>query len=396
MTTAQLARTLFALHDRVVVSRLTAATCRHGELHPLLEGVVNGAPMLFRQELLGHSLEGRTITRISFGSGPLSVLLWSQMHGDEPTATLALVDVFNFLLGEGRECVWVSEMLRAATVHCILMLNPDGAERCQRYTAAHIDINRDAVALASPEARVLKRAHEACGPAFALNLHDQDVSSAGNLPAVSALALLAPALDNENSVPAHRLRAMQLGALLVSALSPFVEGHIATYDDAFEPRAFGDRMQSWGTSTLLIESGHWPGDPGKGFIRKLNFVALLCAIKGIADRSYESAELLRYAELKPNGKKVFDLIIRDVTLRHASGWSHRVDLGLSVAPGQPDRFDPRRAPFLALVLKEIGDLSTHGALETVQASGRVLPASAVAIEMVLPRGDFLALLQEAP
>jgi hypothetical protein len=34
------------------------------------------------------------------GNGKKKVLLWTQMHGDEPTATMASFDMFNFLEGK--------------------------------------------------------------------------------------------------------------------------------------------------------------------------------------------------------------------------------------------------------------------------------------------------------
>jgi hypothetical protein len=42
---------------------------------------------LFTVEQLGESVEGRSIHHVRAGTGPMPVLLWSQMHGDEPTAT---------------------------------------------------------------------------------------------------------------------------------------------------------------------------------------------------------------------------------------------------------------------------------------------------------------------
>ncbi|MDQ3081861.1 MAG: hypothetical protein M3R07_06570, partial [Gemmatimonadota bacterium] len=46
---------------------------------------------------IGSSIQGRPIRAVTFGTGPTTVLLWSQMHGDEPTATAALFDVYEYL-----------------------------------------------------------------------------------------------------------------------------------------------------------------------------------------------------------------------------------------------------------------------------------------------------------
>ena len=45
----------------------------------------------------GESAQHREIYLIKWGAGKTKVFLWSQMHGDEPTATMALLDMFNFL-----------------------------------------------------------------------------------------------------------------------------------------------------------------------------------------------------------------------------------------------------------------------------------------------------------
>jgi len=56
------------------------------------------------------------------------------------------------------------------------MLNPDGAERFTRRTAQMIDMNRDASALATPEAKILKSTHDMYQPEYGFNLHDQETA----------------------------------------------------------------------------------------------------------------------------------------------------------------------------------------------------------------------------
>ena len=81
--------------------------------------------------------------------------MWSQMHGDEPTATSALFDLYEYLQRHRSE-PHVQRMLSALTVHIVPMLNPDGAERWQRRNVQGLDINRDALLLQSPEGQLLK------------------------------------------------------------------------------------------------------------------------------------------------------------------------------------------------------------------------------------------------
>ncbi|HEX5764207.1 MAG TPA: hypothetical protein VFY27_01470, partial [Woeseiaceae bacterium] len=51
----------------------------------------------FHTEQVGRSVEGRPLRHVSWGGGNTPVLLWSQMHGDESTASMAIADLFRFL-----------------------------------------------------------------------------------------------------------------------------------------------------------------------------------------------------------------------------------------------------------------------------------------------------------
>lgn len=388
MTTATQARQLYQEYGTYRIGALRPATCVHLTVTEELRQIVAGSGGLVAMDELGASLEGRSIYLLRAGRGPKTVLCWSQMHGDETTATMALCDILQFLSACGRERSWVSVMLEQITIAMIPMLNPDGAEAGRRVTAAQVDINRDARALMTPEARILRETHRALRPAFGFNLHDQEVRSVGSTKKVAALAFLAPSPDEKRSRPISRLRAMRVCALMARSLAPFAEGHIATFADGYEPRSFGDRMQSWGTSTVLIESGHWPKDREKNEIRRLNFVALLVAMRGIADGTYQDAELEHYHALKPNGTSVLDVIIRNVRLKHPSGWSMRADIGLSLEP-ETNRIgaDP-----LARIV-EVGDLHTYGALQTIEGSARRLAHSEVTVGRTIPLSALHDLLQ---
>jgi predicted deacylase len=106
------------------------------------------------------------------------------MHGDEPTATLAFLDILGILTGPGSRERWAKELLARTTVHAIPMLNPDGAERARRVNAAGIDINRDALALVSPEARILREAQRQLRPDCLQPA--RPLASAGPVPKVTA------------------------------------------------------------------------------------------------------------------------------------------------------------------------------------------------------------------
>jgi len=381
MTPAAIAQELYDGYGNFRLDHLTPASCVHTVLMNELEALQRTRDGLFSLSRIGESIESRSINLILAGTGPRRILLWSQMHGDEPTATLALLDILHLFTMRDRGS-WVNTLLQELTLCMIPLVNPDGAERRERRNAAGIDINRDARLAATPEAQTLLRAHQDLQPEFGFNLHDQDLNSAGSSPAVAALALLAPPADPERTITRARLKAMRIGALISRVLEPFASGHIARYDDTFEPRAFGDLFQGAGTSTLLIESGDWPGDPDKTFIRKLNTIAILTALHSIARRSYEDEDVDRYLHLPPNGKQVFDVLIRGLLLHHPNGWTSETDLGLL-----------RQRGTNLLTVKDVGDLNAHGALEITEVNGRSLPPALVRIGTTIEKSDLFDLLQ---
>ena len=130
---------------------------------------------IFNVEDAGKSLEGKTISLLSIGKGKTKVLIWSQMHGDESTATMALIDLFNFFEADDEFNDFRKELLKNLKIYFIPMLNPDGAEEFTRRNRLGVDLNRDALRLEFPESRILKTVRDTLKPKFAFNLHDQKI-----------------------------------------------------------------------------------------------------------------------------------------------------------------------------------------------------------------------------
>jgi murein tripeptide amidase MpaA len=71
---------------------------KHQDVERMLKALDDQFPQGFHYEKIGESVEGRSINLVTMGTGETKILLWSQMHGDEPTATAALFDIFYYLL----------------------------------------------------------------------------------------------------------------------------------------------------------------------------------------------------------------------------------------------------------------------------------------------------------
>src|SRR5687768_14113707 len=147
-TNAQTSAELVELWEREHVTNILPSNVRHADLKKYLEGLKK---LGLKVDEVGRSYANREIHQVEFGSGPLKVFLWSQMHGDEPTATSALIDMFT-VFQKNREKDWVKKIAAALTIRAVPMLNPDGAEFYQRRNLQGIDINRDARDLKTPEA----------------------------------------------------------------------------------------------------------------------------------------------------------------------------------------------------------------------------------------------------
>jgi hypothetical protein len=314
----------------------------------------------FHAEQIGRSVEGRPLRHVSWGGGNTRVLLWSQMHGDESTASMAIADLFRFL-GEHPQHPIVQHLRQDTTLHFLPVMNPDGAARFQRRNAQGIDINRDARALVTPEARALHALRERVKPDFGFNLHDQGVGTrVGDSDRGTAIALSAPAFNEARDVNATRARAIEVAVAIRTVLEPYISGHIATWDDTFNPRAFGDLTARAGVSTVLIESGGISGDSQKQRLRKLNFLALVGALDAIATGSYSGLPHEPYTELPENGKTWSDLKITGGTL---------------VLPGLPqakvDLLVDFERPLLERggTIADIGDMGDKRARRTIDASG---------------------------
>ncbi len=368
---------LYNSYEAYKVKEVASKRLKHSAMMNTLVSLQASMKSIFSIEQIGVSAEGRSINLLTLGSGKKKIFMWSQMHGDEPTATMGVLDMLSYI-GKNQTAVEVKKILSETTLLIIPMLNPDGAERFQRRSVHGIDINRDALQLQTNEARILKQTRDKYSPEFGFNLHDQEPRyTVGSTGKVATIALLAPAYDYAKSENAVRVRAKKVAAALVDIFTPFIDGHISRYDDSFEPRAFGDNIQKWGTSTVLIESGGSKGDPEKMSIRKLNCVALLGICYSIAAGDYEHADVSRYEQLPQNTKNLYDSIISGLTLTFANGVSPVVvDVGINTE----ESVNAMGVVQQMQKIVDIGDLSMHTSFQTVDATGKSADSSEITIE----------------
>ncbi|MBX0331617.1 peptidase M14 [Pontibacter sp. HSC-14F20] len=363
----ELGRHLYNSHNRYKEPALRHRRFRHRDIVPLIEQLQ--AKPLFDVQVAGHSVQGRSIYLIKVGTGKTKVLLWSQMHGDEPTATMALFDLLRFFNTSDELEPARKHMFEHLTLYLVPMLNPDGAELFNRRNAFGIDMNRDALRLQSPESELLKHLRDQLEPAFGFNLHDQSrYYTAGYTAHPATISFLAPAYDYDRNINTIRERAMRTIAGMDHVLQQFIPGQVAKFNDEHEPRAFGDNIQKWGTSVILVESGGQHGDPEKQQIRKLNFTAILSGLYLIAEDAYKAFELEGYNRIPENQRHLYDLVLRNVRYTD-NGRETLLDIGIN----RLEVDAPNHLGFYhSSAVEEIGDMSVFHGYEELDATGLTL------------------------
>lgn len=281
-----------------------------------------------KHRVIGESFLKQDIHCFTLGYGSIVITMWSQMHGDESTASAAVFDFINVLLRSKQASeanLHSSEVLcqnweEQFTIHICPMLNPDGANFSKRFNAQGIDINRDALALQSPEGNILNTLIEETKPHYAFNLHDQDpYYRCGHNAKPVTMAFLAPAYNEQKELNHPRQSAMHLIAEISKFLQVELNGQIAKYDDTFSERSFGDQIAAKGVSTILIESGYFVADETRQIARSANLVALVKSLSILAEQSSlfddkgEYSVPRVYAELPPNIENTWcDLLIKNL------------------------------------------------------------------------------------
>lgn len=355
---------LYNMYDNYREPSLNCRRIKHTDIMPLIEKLRHNGKFVVHK--LGESVEKRELFLIKIGTGKTKIFLWSQMHGDESTATMALFDIFNFFssndfLNEIRE-----KILSETTLYFLPMVNPDGAEVFQRRNSLEIDLNRDAIRLVSPEAEILMNTFDSLKADFGFNLHDQSTRySVGKDYKQATISFLAPAFNEQKEMSEKRERAVKVIGLLNQILQQFILGHIAKYSDEYEPRAFGDTFQKKGTSTILIESGGWKDDLEKQFVRKINFIGMLSAFLSIAKKSYTEIPTENYDAIPMNDKYLFDLLLKNIAVEK-NGQHIPVDIAINAAE---QNYDSSSAFTSFGLIEDIGDLSIFNGINEIDCSG---------------------------
>ena len=283
-----------------------------------LDPYLNDAARVSDIRQIGESVQGRPIKSITLGKGPIRIMMWSQMHGNESTTTKSVLDLANYLRA-GSDLA--GSILKNCSITIIPMLNPDGAVAYTRVNANSVDLNRDAQNRTQPESRALYRSYLAIRPDYCFNLHDQrTIYNVGNTPKPATVSFLAPAHDPERSVSGTRAISMQLIVAMNRELQKYIPGQVGRYDDGFNANCTGDAFQMLHTPTILFEAGHFQGDYQREQTRFYIFIALLKALALIAKKKVDTFPPEEYFDIPENNKLFFDVLLENID-RLDSRWA---------------------------------------------------------------------------
>ncbi len=362
---AQTTKELADIWERQHVSRILPSDVRHKDLKDYLEELKKGGLSVAE---VGRSVSGKEIYQIEFGKGPLKVFLWSQMHGDEPTATSSLIDLFA-VLQKNRDDPWVVKIAESMTIRAVPMLNPDGADQYIRRNLQGLDVNRDAINLKSPEARLLKKLRDDWSPHIGFNLHNQNSrTTAGESFRQAAMSFLVVYGDAAKTPSEGHERNIRLAAAMIKAIEGYIPGQIGKYDDEFTPTAFGDNFSAWGTPTILIETGGLHGR-SEMFLVKLNFIAIAAALKALADGTERAFDPQVYERLPENTSgRLMDVIFRNCSILVGKAKDDPPMLADIVTGDIGVNAERRRASFpVPMIVRRIGSLTGVVGLEEYDA-----------------------------
>lgn len=334
---------MFAWEEYVASRFVTVhpARLRHKDIVEALQKLRELRPAGLELQGIGNSYEGRSIYSVTMGTGPTRVFAWSQMHGNEPTHTAVLLDLIDLLQRSPQKQI-CKDILSECTLLMVPMLNPDGAERYIRRTAQDIDMNRDALHLATPEGRLLRKLVEDFKPDFAFNLHNQQAGTSVDGKKAAAVSLLVPPIDEPDTQTEWTERAKQVAGIFRNAIEPHCKGMISRYDADYMPRCFGEWVQQQKVSTITLEAGGW-STVDTGPLVQLHFVGFINALEAIANGCYVSVDVADYNSLpRSSDQYLFDVIVRDAKI--VPGDEHKpfaADLGINFTV-QEDRVPVER------------------------------------------------------
>lgn len=335
---------IYSIYDEFKVHQIKGRYITNSHILPFLKNLNSN----FKLQKIGFSEKDTPIYSVNFGNGPINILIWSQMHGNEATTTKSLIDCLNLFNSINNEFI-----TNNLCVKIIPILNPDGANNYCRLNSNNIDLNRDAQELTQSESRVLRDLFDEFKPHYCFNMHDQrTIYSAGDDYYPATLSFLSPSQDNNRSLTINRKIGMKIISNLRHVIDPYIPNQISRYDDKFNINCVGDKFQSLGVPTILFEAGHYDNDYNRDITRKYMMFAIYQTFLSIINKSYINYSTNNYFDIPENKPTYFDVLIKGVSFD--KNLKDIRDVGILYSESL-EKSNINFTPFVA----KIGDLSSY-------------------------------------
>ncbi len=335
--------------------------------------LLNTYKSVFDISVIGKSVQQRSIFQVKIGTGKTKILIWSQMHGNEPTTTKGLFDFFNFL---SSDMDLANQIKEKYTLVCIPMLNPDGAFAYTRENSNAVDLNRDAFMATQPEMQLLRSIYEALRPDYCYNLHDQrTIFGTEGFHVPATISFLSPAYNAERDYNDVRIKAIKVINRMNRALQEYIPNQVGRFDDSYNVNCSGDFFSTNATPTILFEAGHFPNDYNREESRKYVFIALLNSFLITDENALETSNLDEYLRIPQNNNFFFDFIYKNVKII-----DNKIEKIINFAAQYQEELIDDKISFIAVISK-ISDLDNFSGhveydceLLLFSSQGKNLPA----------------------
>ena len=335
--------------------------------------LLNTYKSVFDISVIGKSVQQRSIFQVKIGTGKTKILIWSQMHGNEPTTTKGLFDFFNFL---SSDMDLANQIKEKYTLVCIPMLNPDGAFAYTRENSNADDLNRDAFVATQPEMQLLRSIYEALRPDYCYNLHDQrTIFGTEGFHVPATISFLSPAYNAERDYNDVRIKAIKVINRMNRALQEYIPNQVGRFDDSYNVNCSGDFFSTNATPTILFEAGHFPNDYNREESRKYVFIALLNSFLITDENALETSNLDEYLRIPQNNIFFFDFIYKNVKII-----DNKIEKIINFAAQYQEELIDDKISFIAVISK-ISDLDNFSGhveydceLLLFSSQGKNLPA----------------------
>ncbi|OHZ01184.1 M14 family zinc carboxypeptidase [Salinicola sp. MIT1003] len=216
-------------------------------------------------EQVGESVEGMPLYSAVVGTGPKTLMIVTQQHGDEPLGTEAVLGLLEYLAGESAGAQTLRETM---TIVVMPRVNPDGFARWQEQVAGSEGVldpryNSNGIELngtydpnqpydpdLAPESAAVRQQVAHYRPDLFLDIHNQNTyrSEDGSL---ATLSIMWP--TNENIDPALIEFSQRAAVAIDQALGEYDHDNLTRYPGNDVPGISRNGLGLDGTATLLLE-----------------------------------------------------------------------------------------------------------------------------------------------